>query len=57
MPIYEYACRACKHEFEALVRASDTPQCASCGSKDLQKKLSTPATEKYGPGERAASKG
>ena len=40
MPIHEYACRACSHEFEALVRAADTPACASCGSTDLEKKLS-----------------
>jgi putative FmdB family regulatory protein len=56
MPIYEYACRACGHEFEALVRASDQPACASCGSKELQKKLSTPTTQKYTPGETAANK-
>ena len=56
MPIFEYACRACGHQFEALVRASDTPQCASCGSKDLEKKLSTPVSQKYTPGETAASK-
>ena len=57
MPMFEYACRACGHQFEALVRASDQPACASCGSQDLEKKVSAPATEKYGPGERAANKG
>jgi putative FmdB family regulatory protein len=56
MPIFEYACRACGKEFEALVRSSDTPQCP-CGSTDLQKKLSTPVTQKYTPGENAASRG
>lgn len=40
MPIYEYACRACGHEFETLVRSSDVPACASCSSTDLEKKLS-----------------
>ena len=40
MPIYEYACRSCGHEFETLVRSSDTPACASCNSEDLEKKLS-----------------
>ena len=40
MPIYEYACRSCGHEFETLVRSSETPACASCDSKDLEKKLS-----------------
>lgn len=40
MPIYEYACRSCGHEFETLVRASDTPSCAQCASPELDKKLS-----------------
>ncbi len=46
MPIFEYACRACGHEFETLVRASDTPSCASCGSPELDKKLSVFAAQK-----------
>ena len=45
MPIFEYACRACGHEFETLVRASDTPSCASCGSAALDKKLSVFAAQ------------
>ena len=40
MPLYEYQCRACAHEFEALIRPGDTPKCTSCGSLDLQKLLS-----------------
>ena len=40
MPIYEYACRACGHEFETLVRASETPSCVKCESAELEKKLS-----------------
>lgn len=45
MPIHEYACRGCGHEFETLVRSSDTPCCASCGSTELEKKLSVFATK------------
>ena len=45
MPIYEYACRACNHRFEALVRASDTPVCAACGSRDLERLISVPAVK------------
>ena len=42
MPIYEYACRTCGNEFETLVRASSpAPECPSCNSADLQKKIST----------------
>ena len=40
MPLYEYQCRACAHEFEALIRPGDTPKCTSCGSEDLEKLLS-----------------
>jgi len=46
MPIYEYACRACGHEFETLVRASETPGCESCGSPELEKKPSVFAAQK-----------
>ena len=45
MPIHEYACRGCGHEFETLVRASETPSCASCGSTELDRKLSVFATQ------------
>ena len=43
MPIYEYTCRACGHQFEALVRASSTPECPACQSQDLERILSLPA--------------
>jgi len=41
MPIYEYKCRACNLEFEALVRPQDpAPQCKSCHGQDLERLLS-----------------
>jgi putative FmdB family regulatory protein len=40
MPIYEYRCLACGHQFEALVRAHDTPVCGSCQSTQLERLLS-----------------
>jgi putative FmdB family regulatory protein len=40
MPIYGFACKSCGHEFETLVRASDTPACPSCAGEDLDQKLS-----------------
>ena len=43
MPIYEYVCGECRHEFEALVRGSETPHCAACGGQNLTKLLSVPA--------------
>ena len=44
MPIYEYICEKCKHEFEALVRnAGSVPEdgCPKCHSDKLKRKLST----------------
>jgi putative FmdB family regulatory protein len=44
MPIYEYACRDCANEFEALVRTGTVPSCPACGSVELEKQLSVFAT-------------
>jgi len=44
MPIYEYGCNKCGHEFETLVRSSTVPDCPNCHSTSLDKKLSTFAT-------------
>ena len=42
MPIYEYACRACEHEFETLQKLSEAPlvDCPQCGAAELRKKVS-----------------
>ncbi|UCE61504.1 MAG: zinc ribbon domain-containing protein [Phycisphaerales bacterium] len=43
MPIYEYVCGACKHEFERLVRSMtghEDLQCPACQSNDVARKLS-----------------
>lgn len=40
MPIFEYECRACHHQFEQLIRTGDTPQCPKCQGQDLEKLLS-----------------
>jgi putative FmdB family regulatory protein len=41
MPLFEYACQSCDHEFEALVRDGVAPTCPSCESPKLDKRLST----------------
>jgi putative FmdB family regulatory protein len=46
MPIYEYACSTCGHEFETLVRTGTIPDCPSCHSTELAKKLSVFAAGK-----------
>jgi putative FmdB family regulatory protein len=43
MPIYEYRCEKCNHEFEELIR-NDKQQaelaCPQCGHKQVSRKLS-----------------
>jgi putative FmdB family regulatory protein len=48
MPIYEYVCRKCHHEFEVLVRGSERPQCPKCGDQKLDKLLSVSAAHVAG---------
>ena len=45
MPIYEYSCRACAHEFEALVFNATVPECPECHSRDLERLLSLPVVK------------
>jgi putative FmdB family regulatory protein len=42
MPIYEYQCGSCQHEFEALQRMADAPlkDCPECQKPSLVKKVS-----------------
>lgn len=41
MPIYEYQCRHCGHQFEYLVlRNSPAAKCPSCGKKNLTQLIS-----------------
>jgi putative FmdB family regulatory protein len=40
MPIYEYECRGCRHQFEQLVRTGDIPECPSCKGRELERLLS-----------------
>ena len=44
MPIYEYACESCGHQFDALQKMSDDPleDCPDCGESSLKKLLSAP---------------
>jgi len=43
MPIYEYQCEGCSHDFELLLRNGDSPGCPQCGSTRLTRRLSIPA--------------
>lgn len=43
MPIYDYSCRTCSHQFEALVRHESIPTCPKCQGQDLERHFSLPA--------------
>jgi putative FmdB family regulatory protein len=40
MPLYEYACKACAHQFEVLVRNGDRPECPACRGNELERRFS-----------------
>ena len=40
MPIFEYVCKECEHEFEALVYGSEKAACPKCKSRQLAPQLS-----------------
>jgi putative FmdB family regulatory protein len=52
MPLYEYRCDACEHQFEVIQRFSDDPiaVCPSCGGGPVVKLLSSPAIQFKGTG-------
>jgi len=52
MPIYEYVCNECGHEFEALQKISDAPllACPACAKDALKKKISAPGFRLSGSG-------
>ncbi|NHN37929.1 zinc ribbon domain-containing protein [Pseudomaricurvus alcaniphilus] len=52
MPIYEYACRECGHELEALQKMSDPAltDCPECGKPGLNKKVSAAGFRLAGSG-------
>lgn len=52
MPIYEYECQACGHQFEALQKVSDAPlrKCPECGKPKLRKLMSAPSFRLKGGG-------
>jgi putative FmdB family regulatory protein len=56
MPIYEYRCAPCQHNFESLVRGPGDPvHCPQCGGIDLVKQFSVPAAAQTGATARAGA--
>jgi len=56
MPIYEYRCDKCGHQFDFLARTqADKPQkCDKCGAKQLRKQFSSFAAVSGGAGSAAS---
>lgn len=52
MPIYEYQCRSCEHQFETIQRISEAPltNCPECGVDSLRKLISPVAFRLKGEG-------
>lgn len=52
MPIYEYKCPSCKHQFEILQKMSDDPlmQCPNCHKDGLEKVISSTQFQLKGTG-------
>ena len=57
MPIFEYVCKDCDHEFEALVFGSDKAECPKCHSKKLTPQLSVFAVSSKGASSASTSTG
>jgi putative FmdB family regulatory protein len=57
MPLYEYRCQDCDHDFELLVRESTALECPACHGRALEKQLSVFAVGAEGRagGSRAAA--
>ena len=48
MPIFEYICKECQHQFEALVYGKERASCPKCQSKKLEAQLSVFAVSAKG---------
>ena len=55
MPIFEYKCKECDHEFEALVYGKEKADCPKCHSSKLDPKLSVFAVSSKGTSASPAS--
>jgi putative FmdB family regulatory protein len=52
MPFYEYQCKSCGHELEAMQKVSDAPlkKCPHCGKAQLTRLMSAPVFRLKGGG-------
>ncbi len=52
MPIYEYKCNSCGHEYELIQKMSDAPiiECEKCHKNSAQRLVSAPGFQLKGTG-------
>ncbi len=52
MPIYDFACAACGHQFERLQKLSDADPtiCPSCGAASVSRQVTAPSFRLAGAG-------
>ncbi len=55
MPIFEYRCSKCGHEFETLVTGASKPECPKCGAEKLEKKFSVFSAQTATPGPKTTT--
>jgi putative FmdB family regulatory protein len=48
MPIFDFACQTCGHQFEALVRGAASVACPSCNNADVKRLPSLPSVRTSG---------
>jgi putative FmdB family regulatory protein len=48
MPIFEYVCKDCQHDFEAIVYGDQKAECPKCHGKKLEPQLSVFAVSTKG---------
>jgi putative FmdB family regulatory protein len=56
MPIFEYVCRECDHQFEALVYGKQKAACPKCHATKLEQQLSVFAVSAKGSSSNAPSR-
>ena len=55
MPLFEYRCTDCEHEFELLVRErDDAPRCPACEGAKVEKLVSLPRVSSEHTKQRAS---
>ena len=55
MPIFEYVCQKCRHQFEALVYGNQKAECPKCHATKLDPQLSVFAVSAKGPSSASPS--